>query len=283
MERVSVIIPTHNRKTYIPEAIGSVYKQTFIPEEIIVVDDGSTDGTRVEIERRYGHTIRYIAQPNRGVAAARNKGIALAQGDYIAFLDSDDYWKPRKLEKQIQFFRSNPNYLICYTDETWLRNEQQVSKKSKHKKYAGWIVSQCLQQCFIGTSTVMINRKIFDQVGTYDEQLTVCEDYDLWLRISSRYPIGYIDEQLAVKRAGHGDQLSFRFWGMDRFRITAIEKLLKQQCLSNEQQSVACKTLKKKCQILVNGYKKRGKIDESEYYHSLAQQLCGESHHVSID
>ncbi|RKY89923.1 glycosyltransferase family 2 protein [candidate division KSB1 bacterium] len=265
MPDVSVIIPTYNRTDLVCNAVDSVLAQTFSNYELIVVDDGSTDGTEKKL-RKYSGKLKYIYQNNRGVSSARNRGIRESSSEYICFLDSDDLWKKRKLEIQFDEMKKNPEFHISYTDEIWIRNGLRVNPRKKHKKFSGDLFEKSLEMCIISASSVMIKREIFDKVGYFDENLEVCEDYDLWLRISKDYPVHFIDKPLIIKYGGHKDQLSHKYWGNDRFRVYSIEKLLKNESLEPRQKNLAVKELIRKCEILVNGFKKRKKYKEAEYY-----------------
>lgn len=264
---ISIVIPTFNRKDRIELAIESVLGQTFQNFELIVVDDGSTDNT-AEVVQAYVNQVKYFYQSHQGVSAARNFGIEKAKGYYICFLDSDDEWLRNKLETQVQLIRSKPQVEICYTDEIWIRNGVRVNPKKIHQKYSGWIYQRCLPLCIISPSSVMIQRNIFNQLGMFDPEMIVCEDYDLWLRISHHYPITFIPQQLIVKKGGHEDQLSGKFWGMDRYRVKAMEKMLQNYNLSPEDKKATIRVLQKKCDILANGLLKRGK-KQADYYISL--------------
>ena len=188
---ISVIIPCYNRAHLLPRCLDSVLAQEFRPLEIIVVDDGSTDSTRSLLQGSYPG-IRIISQENKGVSAARNAGISAAKGDWLAFLDSDDTWFPAKLGRQIQAVEASPGSNIVHTDEIWIRNGVRVNPQRKHRKYGGSIFKHCLPLCVISPSSVMIHRRVFDQVGLFDETLPVCEDYDLWLRICARMPVLFV-------------------------------------------------------------------------------------------
>jgi len=266
---VSVIIPTHNRGWILNDAIGSVLAQEYANYELIVVDDGSTDHTS-KILDECPDTIKIIRQENAGVSAARNQGIRSASGDLIAFLDSDDLWLPQKLTRQIVFFESNPDALICQTEEIWVRNGVRVNPKKRHKKESGIIFERSLALCLVSPSAVMIRRRLFDEVGLFDESLPACEDYDLWLRIGYRYPVYLIDPPLIVKRGGHSDQLS-KSPGLDRHRIYALKKLLDNAPLSTRQFEAAANMLIEKCTIYASGCSKRGKDSEAAHYLRLAE------------
>jgi glycosyltransferase involved in cell wall biosynthesis len=260
---ISVIIPTYNRSYCVAEAIDSAAGQSYKNHEIIVVDDGSTDDTAPVLDR-YDGRLTALRTQHAGPSAARNAGIRAARGDYIAFLDSDDLWKPRKLEQQIGFFAKTPDACICQTQEIWIRNGVRVNPMKKHKKYSGWIFRQCLPLCIVSPSAVMLHRSIFDRVGLFDETLPACEDYDLWLRIAPHYPIYLIDKPLVIKRGGHDDQQSRTVPTLDRLRIHALCKSLASGSLNEAQYGLALAELEKKCAVYGAGCIKRGKTDEGK-------------------
>ncbi len=268
---VTIVIPTFNRADFLKESIHSVLSQTFTDFELIVVDDGSTDHTE-EVVREFSK-VRYVACPeNSGVSHARNLGIGMARGRYICFLDSDDLWIKNKLETQILWMESHGDCQVCYTDEIWIRRGVRVNPMNKHRKYSGDIFPHCLPLCIVSPSSVLMRSSLFDEVGLFDEDLPVCEDYDLWLRISLKYPVHFIKEKLIVKQGGHEDQLSTKYWGMDRFRVIALEKLLGKLSLNEEKRGLVIKTLIQKCGILIQGFSKRGKTDEAEHYRALIEK-----------
>jgi glycosyltransferase involved in cell wall biosynthesis len=268
--QVSVIIPTYNRGWIIKEAIDSVLAQDYTEFELIIVDDGSTDHTS-DVLDSYGKDIKVISQKNKGVSAARNRGIAEASGKFIAFLDSDDLWLSQKLSVQIEFFNQMPDALICQTEEVWIRNGLRVNPKKRHKKPSGMIFEPSLALCLVSPSAVMIRRSLFEKVGGFDETLPACEDYDLWLGISCRYPVYLIETPLIIKRGGHNDQLSASS-GLDKFRIKSLNKIIESNLLSKTQYEAAVKTLKQKCMIYAAGCRKRGREDEALYYMSLSKR-----------
>jgi glycosyltransferase involved in cell wall biosynthesis len=280
MAKVSVVIPTYNRLPKVKEAIESVLKQTYRDFDLWVVDDGSTDGTG-EALKVFGNEIRHVSQDNRGVSAARNLGLRVSRGKYVAFLDSDDLWEPRKLEIQVRCMEANPQFPLCYTDEIWIRRGVRVNPKKKHAKYSGWIFEKCLPLCIISPSSAIMKRTLLDEIGGFDENLPVCEDYDFWLRVTRRYPVLFIDKKLIVKRGGHPDQLSTRSWGNDRYRVMALEKLLRFQDLKAEEKSMVSRELVRKCHILSRGFDKRGKREEGRRYEELANRYdaYGEGSH----
>jgi len=269
MPKVSVIIPTYNRLPLLKEAVDSVLAQDFEDFELIVVDDGSTDGTGEEI-KRYGGRVKLLQYPeNRGVSAARNRGVLYSRSKYIAFLDSDDLWVKGKLKVQVGFLDENPHFPMCYTDEIWIRKGRRVNPMLKHAKYSGWIFEKCLPLCTISPSSAMMRRTLFSKVGLFDEALPVCEDYDFWLRVSVRFPIFFIDRKLIVKRGGHSDQLSQRSWGNDRYRVIALEKLLSEPYVEAEERGRIFEEMKRKCQVLYKGFLKRGNESEGRRYQEI--------------
>ncbi|MEJ2610363.1 MAG: glycosyltransferase [Candidatus Thiodiazotropha sp.] len=268
---VSVIIPTYNRGHTICRALDSVFAQSLPPSEIIVVDDGSTDDTQAIIEERYSQC-RYLQQPNLGVSRARNLGIEHAQGEWLAFLDSDDCWLPNKLQRQCEQLTESPNLRLCHSDEIWVRNGVRVNQMRKHKKRGGWIFQHCLPLCVISPSAAILHRSLFEEFGLFDPELPACEDYDLWLRICSREAVLYTDTPLIVKYGGHMDQLSHRHWGMDRFRIRALQKLLDDQLLAPVDRQAAIQTLVKKCKILSQGAEKRGHQERAAYFNNIKRR-----------
>ncbi|MCF8068038.1 MAG: glycosyltransferase [Desulfobacterales bacterium] len=264
---ISIIIPTYNRDWIIRDAVNSVLSQNYNNFELIVVNDGSTDDTS-DILDEYGDQINVIYQENRGVSAARNLGISKSSGQYVAFLDSDDTWLPDKLSCQIDFFRNNPAALICQTEEIWVRNGKRVNPKYKHQKLSGLIFESSLALCLVSPSAVMIDKKLFNMVGLFDESLPACEDYDLWLRTSYRIPIHLIDVPHIIKRGGHDDQLSSNPC-LDRYRIQSIKNIIENHPLDGIQRLAAIEMLKKKCKIYANGCLKRGRDDEAKQYLDL--------------
>ena len=263
---VSVIIPTFNRAHCVAESIRSVLVQGEL--ELIVVNDGSKDATVKELASF--STIQVInLTENRGVSYARNKGLERARGSLICFLDSDDLWEEGKLKAQVQWMQVHPECMAVYTDEIWIRNGVRVNPMKKHQKYSGDIFRRCLPLCIVSPSSVMLRKSILDEVGGFDELMPVCEDYDLWLRIAVRYPFKFLKEKLILKRGGHRDQLSRKYWGMDRWRVYALDKLLRGDDLNMQQREWVTEMLINKSSILIQGFEKRGKTEEARVYKNL--------------
>ena len=257
--KISVIIPTYNRKKTLARAIQSVINQSFSPFEILIIDDGSNDGTEEWVKDNF-QNIKYIYKNNHGVSSARNVGIENAHGDWVAFLDSDDEWLPNKLYEQVKAIDSNPEMKFFHTNEIWIRNGIRVNQMKKHKKYGGYIFEKCLDICRVSPSSVLIQKEVFDNIGIFDESLRVCEDYDLWLRITSKYPVVFLDMPLIYKYGGHADQLSKVNDGIESYRIQSLKKIIKSGFLSDEQKVMAVNALVNKMKIYSKGLEKRKKL-----------------------
>ncbi|MEN8139834.1 MAG: glycosyltransferase [Thermodesulfobacteriota bacterium] len=278
MPLISVIIPTWNRVDFLATAIDSVLSQNFQDFELIVVDDGSTDATP-ELLASHGRRLTTLATGGnqQGPAAARNLGIKAATGEFIAFLDSDDWWQPGKLASQYEAMAKNPHYLISHTDEIWYRRGALLNQKKKHGRPHGFIFARCLPLCCVGMSTVMTHRDFFEQVGTFNEELPCCEDYELWLRAAARLPFLKVAEPLTCKEGGRDDQVSVRFrLGMDRFRIKALLESFLSTRLSARQRGLVLAELIRKAEIYGSGCRRHGRAGEGDVYLSLAKGLaCG--------
>ena len=244
-----------------------------MPREVIVVNDGSTDDTTCKVRGEYSNSVLVIDQDRAGVSRARNTGISACSQPWIAFLDSDDEWCPNKLERQAEFLVENKEYRICHCDEIWIRRKVRVNPKKHHAKSGGWIYPNCLPLCVISPSAVVIDRTVFSVVGRFDEQMPVCEDYDLWLRIAAKYPIGFVDEPLVIKHGGHKDQLSRAYPAMDRFRIDSLLKILDTDILGDRYRKMTIETLLEKIAIYSGGARKRGRESEADDFHRLYEQF----------
>jgi glycosyltransferase involved in cell wall biosynthesis len=278
----SVIIPTYNRAKLLKIAIDSVLSQSFTDFELIIIDDGSTDGTAHLVDEYSQRTpktkhrkpkLSYIHQPHQGVASARNRGVKEAKGEFICFLDSDDRFRKDKLEITYKYIKKYPRCNVFHTEEIWYRNGGLLSQKAHHKKPSGDVFRNVVKLCCVGISTAAIKRELFDQIGIFDEKLPACEDYDFWLRVSSKFPILLIPQYLTIKEGGQSDQQSKKYPAMDRFRIYALKKILEQGELTKENYRIAYRELQKKCNIYIKGAKKRGKLDEVSSCQKLVDAL----------
>lgn len=268
---VSVILPTCNRAWSLQDAVDSVLSQDYTDIELIVIDDGSTDNTS-ELLERYGDRIVCLQQKNKGVSAARNAGIKESKGEYIALIDSDDVWDKRKISCQVDFFKANPDAMICQTEEIWIRNGKRVNPKVKHKKPSGMIFEPSLNLCLVSPSAVMMRKTLFEIKGYFNESFTVCEDYDLWLRVSSTIPVHLIDKPYTIKKGGHDDQLSSHH-SQDKFRIASLHNIIESGSLTDDQRQKARKVMQEKCLIYGNGCIKRGRTEEGNYYLNLGKSI----------
>jgi glycosyltransferase involved in cell wall biosynthesis len=267
--KYSVVIPTYNRAGFLKKAMDSVLGQSFGDFELIIVDDGSGDSTSALIEKCEDNRVRYFYQQNRGPASARNAGLKKERGEYIAFLDSDDWWLQNKLERSRGAIERYPEYSVFHTQEKWFRNGRVLNQKKIHAKPSGYIFEECLRLCCVSMSTAVLKREVFETVGFFDEDLPVCEDYDFWLRVSVKYPVCLIDEVLTEKEGGHPDQVSKRFPAMDRFRIKSIANLIESGALDEGKREKALQALQRKYRIYANGCLKRGKLSEGKAYLKL--------------
>ena len=250
--RISVVIPSYNRRHTLERALESVFAQTSPVDEVILVDDGSTDGSAEMVAQAYA-AVKIIRQPNLGVSAARNRGINAARFDWIALLDSDDSWLPEKIARIRAARAQHPEFVLFHSDEIWMRRGVRVNPMHKHRKSGGWIFEHCLPLCAISPSASVIRKSVLLESGLFDPALPACEDYDLWLRLCHRYPVYYLEQALIVKYGGHDDQLSRRHPIMDRFRVRTLHRLLTQQTLSAEQRSATTAVLLAKLDILLKG------------------------------
>ncbi len=210
MPLVSVIIPTYNRADLISKTVDSVLAQTFSDYEVIVVDDGSQDETQAVLAKYEKH-VRVIIQQNQGAGEARNTGIRTAQGEYLAFLDSDDLWFPNKLAEQMELFARSPNTLWCYSDAYFfdgMSGNILFLYSRIASPYQGFIPRQLLLCDFIASPTVVIHRAIFEEVGFFRTAPNT-EDWDMWLRIAAKFPIAHLPKPLAGYRV-HDAMISNR-------------------------------------------------------------------------
>ncbi|HVN28780.1 MAG TPA: glycosyltransferase family A protein [Candidatus Binataceae bacterium] len=270
---VSVIIPTYNRRAMVREAVTSVLSQRDANFELIVVDDGSTDGTSDMLAELEG--ISLVRIEHRGVASARNHGVALANAPLIAFLDSDDLWAPDKLRRQLAFMREHRECMISQTQEIWIRDGRRVNPGLRHRKRAGDIFLDSLRTCLISPSAVMMRSELFRSLGGFDEDLLAAEDYDLWLRILVEHKVGLLEEPLMTRRAGHADQLSASTPAIDRYRVRALMKLLANDRVSETKRIATIEVLIEKCGILATGARRRGRMNEANLYNEVVSAASG--------
>ncbi len=213
---ISVIIPSYNSARFVVEAVESALAQTVPPDEIIVVDDGSTDDTQARL-LPYRGSIRCISQRNAGVAAARNRGIRESRGSLIAFLDADDRWLPRKLERQLECLAARPDVDLVHTDLRYWNDQtgELTPSLPGRERFVGFCIREFFWWCGVNTSTVLLRRRCLDEVGLFDELIPggYSEDLDLFLRIAPRFQLAFVPEPLVHYRR-HGNNAT-----SDRRRI----------------------------------------------------------------
>ena len=267
MSLVSVLIPTFNREELVERAVMSVLNQTYENLECLVIDDASTDKTLEVLKSIDDKRLKVISlESNRGVSYARNTGFQQASGDYIALLDSDDEWLRDKLEKQLPLLNEYP---LVHGEEIWIRNGKRVNQKKVHKKSGGNIFERCLHLCLISPSASIMRRELYKEMNGFREDFPVCEDYELWLRVTCKYDVGFISEPVITKYGGHSDQLSRKYFAMDYWRVKAMDELRKTGTLSEDQEFELNAVLKEKCHILKLGYTKHNNLEHLPYVESL--------------
>ena len=272
MPAVGVVIPVRDRAGMVVEAIASVLAQTHRDFALVVVDDGSRDGSADAAERALHGAppgSRVLRRTARGVAAARNDGVAAVDSDWIALLDSDDLWLPSKLASQLGWLAERPAYRLAQTGERWVDDGRHRNPRARHRKEEV-LFPRCLERCLVSPSAVMIRRECWDELGGFDPSFEVCEDYELWLRVALRERVGLVPETLVVKRGGHADQLSRSTWGLDRWRIAALVKLLLAGAGDPEVAAPIVAIIDAKCDVLAKGAARRGRDDEAARYRAVA-------------
>ena len=278
MAKISVIIPTFNRIDTLPRAVSSVLDQTFTDIELWIVDDGSTDATADWVQNELLREDReiqchYLRSNNKGVSHARNLGLQASQSEWVAFLDSDDEWLPNKLESQIRFAEENPEIKVIHGEEIWIRNGVRVNPMKKHQKQGGRIFDRCIELCCISPSTVMIHRSVFKEVGNFKEDYPVCEDYDLWLRISALYEVGFIETPVIKKYGGHEDQLSRKYVAMDYYRVKSLAQFVDSNDITTDEKKLLTDVMSKKCEILMRGFRRHNNMELYPEVEQLAGKL----------
>lgn len=205
MPRVSVTIPTFNCARFLVRAISTALSQTYTDYEIIVVDDGSTDGTR-DVVAQFGDRVQYLYQPNGGLSSARNLALSRASGEFIAYLDADDMWYPHKLERQVAFLDAHKECGLVHSDVTIISDTDDVicyraNQETLREVPEGYCTLDLLRRCHIQVPTVLERRNCIERVGNFDERLKTAQDYLHWIRIATEgWAIGYIAEPLAMYR-----------------------------------------------------------------------------------
>ncbi|MDX1810156.1 MAG: glycosyltransferase [Sulfurospirillaceae bacterium] len=263
--KITTIIPTFNRASHITTAIESVINQSYKVDEIIIVDDGSTDNTQEILERF--QDLKVIKTKNRGVSSARNIGIKEATNEWICFLDSDDEWLSEKIKSQILLHNEREDILFSHTSEIWQKDGKIVKYPKRLAKPEGHCFLENLSTCKIAASSVMVHKSVFDDIGCFDEDMRVCEDYDMWLRISHKYELGHVKEAMIIKKAGHA-QLSNSIFAIDRYHISSLQKFLDTPYHDGIKNEII-----KKCNILIKGALKHKNTEIYETYSKMIRDI----------
>ncbi len=253
--KISVVIPTFNRPQLLCRAVKSVFEQTNLPNELILVDDGSQDLENQDVQSLVKSSpikIKSIKQPHLGVSASRNHGVSRSEGEWIAFLDSDDEWLPQKNQRQYEVIRDKPDTALIHCNELWVKDGKHLNQKKYHKKSGGDIFNISLQRCMVSPSATIIRKSEFWKQGGFRVDFPVCEDYDLWLKVCSQNTVEYLQEPLLIKYGGHADQLSEKFIGMDYYRLLSISHIIKKLEYQNHYDA-AKKLALKKLRVLLRG------------------------------
>lgn len=273
----SVIIPHYNRHKMLREAVESVLDQKYSlgQIELIIVDDGS-DPPLNENDFTAPAVKLINLSFNQGVSKARNEGIKEASYEWIALLDSDDLWHKKKLQRIGERILEDAQnaYSLYHSQEKWLRHGKHLNQKKIHQKGGGDQFERSLELCVISPSAVCFKKSVFMELGCFDENFKVCEDYDLWLRWTSQYEVGFIDEILITKRGGHDDQLSHSRKGFDHDRLKACYKLLQSPlCLTTHQRELTLNWFDKRFQLLSHVYEKHALKEDLEEIIELKQNI----------
>lgn len=270
---IDVILPTFNRAEFVVRAIDSVLDQNYQNFTLHVVDDGSTDNTQERLSiYSQSPRVKIHYTENGGVSYARNIGVLNSHNDWISFIDSDDEWLPQKLKKQVQFLTQNSELEFVHTEEIWFRNSVRVNPKTKHSKETHELFKRSLEFCLISPSTVMMKRSLFQKYGPFEESYTVCEDYDLWIKILAHENVGYLSEALVNKYGGHEDQLSTKYFAMDYWRIKSLVQLF-HSTVNELQRTQISEVLKRKSEILLKGYQKHQNMLHFEEIQNLLKGI----------
>lgn len=293
MVGVTVVVPTCNRKDFVTQALHSVFSQNYRNFEIVVVDDGSTDGTAAHLLRTFGaearavelvarrnpaaltpfyHTfthqgllVRYEYHQNRGLGAARNRGIRHARGSYIAFLEAEDIWEPGHLRSQIDFLEGHRGACIARVGERPAKEGPRSRRARRGEVASGNLFAQALEQAPAGISCAVVHRSCFAECGEFDENMPACEDYDLWLRLTARFPVYYVEGPEVTRRAPRPDG-SPHAWTSDRFRVYSLEKSFQSGQLDSEQRFLVSQALVRRCERLVEGYRRQKSEERANFY-----------------
>lgn len=223
MPLITVVIPVYNGEKTVRETIDSVLNQTFQDWELIIINDGSTDKTLEIIGSIKDERIKVFNYPNAGLAASRNRGISLAKGEYISFIDADDLWTPDKLEVQLKALQENPQAVVAYSWTDIIDESSQIIRAGSYITFNGDVYANLLLMNFISNgSNVLIRTEALKEVGKFDESLKSGEDWDMWLRLATRYQFVAVDKPQILYRMS-GNSMSANLWRMEEESMQVIE------------------------------------------------------------
>jgi len=291
MPLVSVIVPTFNAGESLIETIRSALDQSFRDMEILVIDDGSSDDSAVEVLRRLGPdperaetlwrqrtasstgacgfgfwtrdlALQYVYQSNRGMGTARNRGLQLSQGEYIAFLEPEYIWDKDHLQHQIDFFNERTDAWISHGRVVPFMRSVPRNGKKKPRGATAMEFTEVVAGTGVCASAIVIRRRCLESHGYFDENLPSCEDYDLWIRIAAHMPIYQIPEAIVHQKRSP----SIPSWSLDRYRVYALEKAFQSGHLNSEQRHRVAEEVVERCDILVDGYRKRNNTERANFY-----------------
>ncbi|MBX7057777.1 MAG: glycosyltransferase family 2 protein [Leptospirales bacterium] len=263
-QSVAAILPVAGRPQLLVEALHSVLQQTRPPQEIIVIANAPDPewrrdlGAAGRIAEEYPDLKWQLHfEARRGPAAARNAGVRLANCRWLAFLDSDDLWQPERLARQLHYLQRRPHLRACHTAELWIKNGRQLNQPARLQPRSGMFLRESMATCLISCSSLLIERQLFLELGGFDDRFRVCEDFELWLRLLQRSPIGLVRAPLTIKRSGGWPQLS-QSVDLDYWRARALYKLLCANELSEGDRAEALRQFWAKWRIYANGATRRG-------------------------
>ncbi|MFQ5686787.1 MAG: glycosyltransferase family 2 protein [Candidatus Scalindua sp.] len=270
MPTVSVIIHTFNNEKFIAETVESVLSQTYSDYEIIVVDDGSGDGTRDAL-LPYMQEIRYHYKENGGIASAKNTGISLSNAEFVAFLDHDDLWIPDKLKIQMEYFNGNPQVGLVYAKYASFRGDKELRVKPE-KGYSGWIFKTLLSKSIVQTSTVMVKRECLNAVGTFDESFKLADEYDMFLRVAKRFQCGFVNKELTRYRV-HDRNASKNDLLFDKENLRVFKKVYNGYTdLDGNEKKILRKRIARYSMRVAEGLCRQGQLEESKIYQKEARE-----------
>ena len=272
MPKVSICIPTHNRKHYLRETLESIFAQTYKDYEIVIVDDGSTDGTDQMIKQS-NYPIRYFWQENRGVAEARNKLLELADGEYITFIDSDDLLFPYAIEELLGLVEHNGFEVVAYSSYIGIDERGNKVKRKPHKLPSGHIAADLFEYIYVHSCGTMCRKKLLEEVGGFDTSLPVCSEYALWLKLSLKYEFIPANKP-AFKRRRHSGNLSAYSFANRKIELNVLEHAYENDFSHNTTQVLTVHRAMKR--LSKEGYR-AGRCALKEELRETARQLLKQS------